>query len=98
MPKATVQSHRFWCTVNPNLGGGVILLPPHWFSVNNSETVEAASLIFFSIQLHLLKDVHTKLGIRYSPQSPDIGQNSDGGISDFWISGQSLLKRICHNS
>ena len=26
------------------------------------------------------------------PQSPDIGQNPDGGISDFQISGQSLIK------
>ena len=33
-----------------------------------------------------------------SYQSPDIGQNSDRGISDFWISGQSLLKENCHNS
>ena len=32
------------------------------------------------------------------PQSPDIGQNSDGGISDFRISGQSLIKENCHNS
>ena len=31
-------------------------------------------------------------------QSPDIGQNSDGGISDFLISGQSLIKENCHNS
>ena len=31
------------------------------------------------------------------PQSPDIGQNSDGGISDFQISGQSLMKENCHN-
>ena len=31
-------------------------------------------------------------------QSPDIWQNSDGGISDFWISGQSLIKGNCHNS
>ena len=31
------------------------------------------------------------------PQSPDIGQNSDGGIFDFWISGQSLIKENCHN-
>ena len=31
------------------------------------------------------------------PQSPDIGQNSDGGISNFWVSGQSLLKENCHN-
>ena len=32
------------------------------------------------------------------PQFPDIGQNSDGGISDFWISGQSFIKVNCHNS
>ena len=32
------------------------------------------------------------------PQSPDIGQNSDGGISNFRISGQSLIKQNCHNS
>ena len=33
-----------------------------------------------------------------SPQSPDIPQNSDGGISDFLISDQSLIKENCHNS
>ena len=32
-----------------------------------------------------------------SPQSPDIGQNPDGGFSDFWIS-ESLIKENCHNS
>ena len=32
------------------------------------------------------------------PQSLDIGQNSDGGISDFRISGQSLKKENCHSS
>ena len=32
------------------------------------------------------------------PQSPDIGQNSDGGISYLRISAQSLLKENCHNS
>ena len=31
-------------------------------------------------------------------QSPDIGQNSDGDISDFRISGQSLIKENCYNS
>ena len=30
--------------------------------------------------------------------SLDIGQNSDGSISDFWISSQSLIKENCHNS
>ena len=32
------------------------------------------------------------------PQSPDIEQNSDRGIFNFWISGQSLTKVNCHNS
>ena len=32
------------------------------------------------------------------PQSPDIKQNADGGISDFRISGESLIKENCHNS
>ena len=31
-------------------------------------------------------------------QSPDIGQNSDVGISDFWISGQSIIKENGYNS
>ena len=30
-------------------------------------------------------------------QSPDIGQNLDVGISDFWISGQFLIKENYHN-
>ena len=41
----------------------------------------------------------TKIGdITNSSQSPDSGQNSDGGISDLRISGQSLIKENCHNS
>ena len=31
-------------------------------------------------------------------QSLNIGKNSDGGISDFRISGHSLIKENCHNS
>ena len=31
------------------------------------------------------------------PQSPDIGQNSDGGISDFQISGQTFKEENCDN-
>ena len=37
-----------------------------------------------------LLETSAKSGIPYSPQSLDIGKNSDGGISDFQISGQSL--------
>ena len=29
---------------------------------------------------------------------PDIGQNTNGCISDFRISGKSLIKEKCHNS
>ena len=31
-------------------------------------------------------------------QSPDIEQNSEGSISNFQTSGQSLIKVNCHNS
>ena len=34
-----------------------------------------------------MRDIRAKFGIPNSPESPDIGQNSDGGISDFRISG-----------
>ena len=43
-------------------------------------------------------DICAIFGIPNSPQSPDIGQNSDGGISNFRISGQSLIKENRHNS
>ena len=38
-----------------------------------------------------------KCGAFYSPQSADIGQNSDRVIFDFQISGQTLIKENCHN-
>ena len=37
----------------------------------------------------------TKFGIPNLSQSPDIKQNSGGGISDFRISDQSLIKGNC---
>ena len=37
-------------------------------------------------------------GIHNSSQSPGIEKNLDRGISDFRISGQSLIKENCHNS
>ena len=39
-------------------------------------------------------DIRAKFGIHNLPKSPDIGQNIDGGISDFRISGQFLIKKI----
>ena len=32
------------------------------------------------------------------PKPTDIEQNLDGGIFNFHISGQSIIKRNCHNS
>ena len=46
----------------------------------------------------IFRNIFAKFGIHNSPQSSDIGQNSDGGISIFRISGQSLIKENCHNS
>ena len=45
-----------------------------------------------------MRNIRAKFGVPDFPQSPDIGQNSDGGISNFQISGQSLLKENDHNS
>ena len=44
-----------------------------------------------------LKNIHAKFNVRNSPQSPNIWQNSDGCISDFQISDQSLINKNCHN-
>ena len=69
-----------------------------WFSLNNSEKVKALTLAFSSIQLHFIRNIRAKFRIPNSPQSLDIEQNSDGCISDFQISGQSLINVNYHNS
>ena len=48
--------------------------------------------------VNFIIDVLTRFEIPYSPPSPDNGQNSDSGISNFRNPGQSLIKRNCHNS
>ena len=45
-----------------------------------------------------MRDIHAKFGISNLPQSLDIRQKSDGGNSDFRISGQSLTNKNCHKS
>ena len=77
------------------VGGGGI--PSRWFSLNNSKTVKAVTMVFCSTQLHSIKDIRAKFDIHNLTQSSDIGQNSDANISDFRIFGQSL-KKNCHNS
>ena len=53
--------------LNPNLGGeGSIFTPPPppcWFSLNDSEAVEAVTLVFCSIQEHFIREICTKSGI-----------------------------------
>ena len=90
-----------WRIHIPNLvgwGGSNFTILPWWFSLNKSETTRAVTLEFCRIKHNFIRDVRAKFGIPNSPQSPVIGQNSDGGISDFRMSGQSLVKGNCHNS
>ena len=60
---------------------------PCWFSLNYSEKVQAATLAFCSIPEHFIRNVCAKFAIPYSPQPPNIGQNSEGDISipNFWL-------------
>ena len=78
----------------------MIILPlPHClFSLNNSETVKIVTLAFCSIQYYFNRNILAKFDISNSSQSPGIGQNSEGGIYDFPISGQPFINEICHNS
>ena len=59
---------------------------------NKSKTAFLHEIVIFFLQsiyqLWLMWLAHSNL----------IGQNSDGGISDFRISGQPLKKENCHNS
>ena len=80
------------------MGGGWNFTPCCWFSLYNSERVKAVTLAFFRIQRRFSRDILAKFGIPNLPQSPDIVQNSDRGISNFGISGQSLINKNCHNS
>ena len=82
-----------------NLGGrGDFTLLSCRFSLSNSETTKAMALEFCSIQWYFIRDILTKFGNPNLPQSLDIGQNPNGGISNLRISGQSLTKGDCLNS
>ena len=60
--------------------------------------VKAVTQVFHRIQQPFIIDIRAKFGVPNLPQSLDIRQNSDIGISAFRISGQSLVKENCHNS
>ena len=59
---------------------------------------EVAIPTFCSIQRLVIRNICAKFGIPNLPQSQDIGQNLDMGISNLWISGQSIINKNCHNS
>ena len=71
--------------------GGFLPPPSCLFSLNNSGSVNAVNRGFCSVKL-LFRDIQAKFGI--PPQFPDIEQNSDGGIFNFWISDQIFYKNI----
>ena len=79
-------------------GWGYFNPTPCCFSLNNSGMVKAVTLAFCSFQLNFIRDIRATFGIPNWPQSLDIGQNSDRGISNVRVSGQSLLKENCHKS
>ena len=62
--------------------------------LNNSETENALALAFRSIQWNFIKDIRAKFSIPKLFQSSDIEPISDGGISDFSISGESCIKKV----
>ena len=45
-----------------------------------------------------MRNIRDKFGILNFLESPDIGQNFNGGVSDFQISGQPFIEENCHNS
>ena len=45
-----------------------------------------------------MRNIRAKFGISNFPQSPDMGQNPDEGISGSRIYGQSFVNGDCHNS
>ena len=63
-------------------------------TVTVTEMVAAVTLAFCIIQKHFTTEICAQYGITNFPQFPDIGQNLDGGISNFRISGQSIIKEL----
>ena len=72
--------------------------PPRLLFLNILETVKAVTLAFCCIQWHFIRDIRARFGIPNSRRSKNIGQNVDGGISNFRISDQPFIKKNCHNS
>ena len=67
-------------------------------TINNSEMIKSIILAYCSIQQRFIRAIRAKFVIPKSSQSSYIGKNSDWGISNSRISGQSLIKENCRNS
>ena len=89
--KCRLNFHEVECTGNN-------FTNPCQFSLENSEMVKAVTLAFCSTQQHFIRDIIHKFDIPNLPLSPDTGQNSDRGISDFQISSQPFIEENRHNS
>ena len=87
-----------YCYFNHNLNGGTNFTPPCWFFLNNSETLNAVTLTFCSIQQNFIRDVCAKVSIPILTQYQNIRQNLDKGIWNFQLTGQSLIKENGHNT
>ena len=64
-------------------------------SIYLSETVKVVTVAFFylySVTFYFFRCICAKYVIPKSAQSTDTWKNSEGGISNFWISSQSFKK------
>ena len=79
--------------VNYSNNGTTILIS--WY-LRNGESYNPG-ILHHPVTFYYKINICDKFSIFNLPQSPDIGQNWDGGISDFRISGQSFINENCHN-
>ena len=75
------------------MGGGTKTIVLTSLLIND----KGCTLASYRIQYPFSRDTNEKFYIPNSRQSPNFGQNSDGNISNFEISAQSLIKAKCHN-
>ena len=66
--------------------------------LNNLETVKAVTLVFCSIQQLYIRDIRGKFGIPKLAPVSRFCENLEGGITDFRISGQSVINENGHSS
>ena len=97
------HSHKLWQTFMLYL----VIFPLYFWFISKSLKWyrSSASQMFLTLiwmgggWFYPLLKICTKFCIPNSPQSLDIGQSTDEGFSDLWISsGQSFINKNSHNS